>query len=46
MIPSLGRKGVVGERILLVTTVVEKQKEFILRKKSFSTSRSQYLLRE
>jgi hypothetical protein len=46
MISSLGEKGVAGDRIFLVTIVVEKQKEFILRKKSFSTSRSQDLLRE
>jgi hypothetical protein len=46
MISSLGGKGVAGKRILLVTIVVEKQKEFILCKKSFSASRSQDLLRE
>jgi hypothetical protein len=46
MISSLGGKGVEGKRILLVTIVVEKQKEFILRKKNFSTSRSLDLLRE
>jgi hypothetical protein len=46
MISSPSGKGVAEERILLVTTVVEKQKEFILRMKSFSMSRSQDLHRE